>query len=54
MSEYRLVLRSFDSLQYHKDNKTYDFRVKLDKPLCLDGSWTIALTELTVSKLKTT
>lgn len=48
-----MVLRSFDSKEVHKHNETFDFRVKLDTPLCLDGSWVVAMTEITMDKLKT-
>ena len=52
MNDLRIVLRSTDCVDYYKDNKTYNFRVKLNKPLNLDGSWKIASTDFAFSSTK--
>ena len=52
MNDIRIVLRSTDCENYFKDNKTYNFRVKLNKPLILDGIWKIALTDFAFSSTK--
>lgn len=47
----RLVLSSEDGKTFHSDNMSFDFRVKLNRSIQLDGYWVVALTELSVSDL---
>ena len=52
MNDIRIVLRSTDCVDYYKDNNTYNFRVVLNKPLNLDGSWKVALTDFAFHNTK--
>jgi hypothetical protein len=49
---FRLVLRSTDSVELYPDNTPWDFWVQLPKPLVCNGSWTIALLEITSRSTK--
>lgn len=40
-----IYVKSDESTAYFSDNESYRFRVQLDAPLILNGSWRIALTE---------
>lgn len=48
----RMVLQSTHSPSVHADNKPYDFRVHLPRPLTLLGDWTISLTEFSLKLQK--
>lgn len=58
MDKY-LYIKSDESNAYFSDNEVYRFRIHLNKPLTLHGSWKVALTEFyafddTKSKTNTT
>ena len=48
METKRMVLTSTDSANIHIGNKPHDFRVHLNTPLLLDGSWTVSLLEFSI------
>lgn len=52
INDIRIVLRSTDCVDYSKDNEKYNFRIKLIKPLNLDESWKISLTDKAFSNTK--
>ena len=49
MMELFLCVRSTDSILYYPKNNPGHFRVKLPRPLILEGSWTVGLCEIHTS-----
>lgn len=42
----RMVLSSDDGKMYYPDNRPFDFRIKLNRQIQLEGYWVMAMTEI--------
>lgn len=45
-----MVLSSDDGKLFYSDNKPFDFRIKLNRPIQLEGYWVLAITEFSTTE----